>query len=403
MEEVNETANSHDIIIVTKEAETETKSVDDKQEEKQKDLRTSEPQNDEVKTIQIKKDIYNTYAILRATMIETKVESNVISESMWNSSFTTEDKFIFCFFLFLIIIIQVGGFMVLYNDATDLVIIDQLFKGTPVYLDDGIIDFTLGNNGTYNYTMDIQYGQFSLLYQDPKLEEELDKSLLFSILVADVCLVFYMIKGVSKADQLKRLASYLPHYAKQKKLVQTLTVVKLLVWVLGSYASLSIVALAKTSIEAFANAIAVFFLVETSEWVYGLIRAHPAINDELYNINVDLSVKLDNDDDDKEAETEEERALRLREYEIYTQLIAEKAFLNVFIQTSVFLLLFIGIQFWIFLEYVTFGIICLLLGLAFVIWMYWRLNRFQKRAKEQAKTQTSLTTTIHNSDNIEYH
>eukprot|EP01083_Nonionella_stella_P170950 582871_1 len=88
---------------------------------------------------------------------------------------------------------------------------------------------------------------------------------------------------------LVHLTFYLSEFHQQKKLVKTLLLTKIFILFLGSLASLNIIALATTSIEAIEKAVAVFFLLETSSWVYALIKEHPAIYDELYETVIDLS------------------------------------------------------------------------------------------------------------------
>ncbi len=85
------------------------------------------------------------------------------------------------------------------------------------------------------------------------------------------------------------------------------------------------------------------------------------------------------------------------EYQIYRGLMAKNAFANVFIQTVVFLFLYIGMQFAMFLDYAEFFVV-IIVGFVLAIYLIMRTKRDEKEAKRLAKQQASLQMTINDSD-----
>eukprot|EP01083_Nonionella_stella_P073322 198180_1 len=363
---------------------------------------------EDIEFFQVHTDIYNTYALLKSKMIRNPSGTGPEFSTLWDVTFSTVDKLIFYFFFGLVAFIQIVGFLVLYLDADEIAtaLRTTAKEGSEVYFNGGTIDFILPNNATLltnhgSTQLNISSGTVQLFETNPKVPSDIDYSVLFTIVIADICMVFLFFKELTQLGQLARLTRFLPELHEHKTLINRLFTLKLIILLCASIASLVIIALATTSIEAMEKAVAIFFLFEISSWVYVLIRGHPEIHDDLYVLQIDLRQVMGRADDGNEPNTVDQAGSTQQhpvhwnvpngnpmgpqtqvqvvqpspqaidyeqlQYETYNRVQHDFAFVQVFLMTVTFLCAYIGVQFLWWLPHPDFGGIMMLIVVVCVI------------------------------------
>eukprot|EP01084_Bolivina_argentea_P208381 355307_1 len=353
----------------------------------------------------INKDIYNTYVVLCAKITHTETGTSTIWDSM-----PSVQRVSFCFLLWLIFIIQAGGFFAIYIDATESISISQELHpdDTNISVTGGFIEFSLPNDqflleNTSSNTLNISSGSITSFDVDKVVifnGNSANYSLLFAILVGDLCVVLALLKNVYEFEDVLHLSLYLSEFSVIPKTTKIILCTRLVMYFLAAIAASFAISVSTTSMEAIERSVASFFLFETASWVYPLISQYPAVYDDLFEAVIDLE-KLQSMNKHSVVNDNEETGLSNLSM-IYTQRImeaqgkieSEMALSSAVIKIVMCFCLFIGIQFLFVLDLVIWGWILVIMFVILIVIDVFRKKRTKREAQKLVELQLELESQV---------